>query len=210
MRAATGTAAASGRPEDTAAPMSLSSPAVRPNITPDVAPRIAACGFGRLANRLEVRSTTTAVATPARTIKAAGAGEGSAVAGTGFTPHMKVASPATVMSTARTSRQVGMVRSRAARMGTAITTPTSIIGCTRAMDPSLRAVACSSSAENEIVVASSQSGLRTTWASTPSAWWATLAGTVPATRCCSALEAANPSAENRQINAARGALPLVI
>ena len=123
---------------------------------------------------------------------------------------MKVPSPATVMSTARNSRQVGVVRSRAARMGTASTTPTSISGCTSAIDPSLRAVACSSSAENEIVVASSQSGLRTTWASTPIAWWATLAGTVPATRCCSALDAANPRAENRQINATRGASPLVI
>ncbi|GAB7007192.1 hypothetical protein JCM18899A_46670 [Nocardioides sp. AN3] len=78
------------------------------------------------------------------------------------------------------------------------------------MDASLRAVACSARAEVEIVAASSHSGLRTTRPSTPIAWWVTLVGIVPATRCWSALEVAKPIAETKQITAARGASPPTI
>ena len=150
-----------------------------------------------------------AIPTPASTIATAGTREGREAEGTGLTPHMKVPNPTAVIRTARSSGQVGVFRSRAARSGTARTTPTSISGWTRAMDPSLRAVAWSRSAENEIVLASSQTGFLTTWARTPIAW-SIVAGTVPATRCWSALDAANPIVESRQTATAGGTSLVVI
>ena len=73
--------------------------------------------------------------------------------------RMNTPSPATVIRTAFSSGHGGSLRSSAARNGTASTTPTSISGCTSAMDPILRATACSTIATNETRVAANQTGL---------------------------------------------------
>lgn len=206
--ATTGTTRA-GSPLGSTKPRSLSSPAVSPNISPEVTLSAMAWAAGLSVTRDRKFRTNTAMVSPTTTRRPMTRYAGGPAEGPGAEQARRTASPPIVISTARSSSQVGTARSRAARTSTAITTPTTISGCTIDTDPYFKAEPWRVTAAKETAIAISHAGLRATRASTRTAL-STSRGTLLAARCCRAFDTANPAAEVSPKRAASCASPLVI